>query len=65
MLLADRMLTLAQQADGAGLGETARRLLALAFDVFDEQAVSYRRDQTVLRLVPPSLPTSSAAAIAL
>ena len=37
LLLADRMLTLAQQAERAGLADTAGRLVALAHTVFDEQ----------------------------
>jgi hypothetical protein len=36
LLLADRMLTLAQQADGAGLSDTAGRLVLLAHRVLDE-----------------------------
>jgi len=38
MLLADRMLALAEQADRAGLADTAGRLVALAHTVFDERA---------------------------
>jgi hypothetical protein len=37
MLLADRMLALAEQADRAGLADTAGRLVALAHTVFDER----------------------------
>ena len=36
LLLADRLLTLAQEADRAGLADTAGRLVRLAHDVFDE-----------------------------
>lgn len=36
LLLADRLLTLAQQADRAGLADTAGRLVQLAHSVFDE-----------------------------
>ncbi len=38
MLLADRLLTLAQQAESAGLADTAGRLVLLAHTVFDEPA---------------------------
>jgi len=40
MLLADRMLALAEQADRAGLADTAGRLVALAHTVFDERCVA-------------------------
>jgi hypothetical protein len=36
LVLADRMLTLAQQAERAGLADTAGRLVTLALTVFDE-----------------------------
>ncbi len=37
LLLADRMLFLAEQAERAGLADTAGRLVALAHTVFDER----------------------------
>ena len=36
LVLSDRLLTLAQDADRAGFGFAARRLLSLAYSVFDE-----------------------------
>jgi hypothetical protein len=40
MLLADRMLFLAEQAERAGLADTAGRLVALAHTVFDEHPLA-------------------------
>jgi len=37
LMLADRMLTLAKQADTAGYAGTAGQLLQLAFQVWDQQ----------------------------
>ena len=37
LMLADRLITLAQDADRAGYAESATRLLGLAYAVFDEQ----------------------------
>lgn len=39
LMLSDRLLSLAQDADKAGCAATALRLLALAHSVFDEAAV--------------------------
>jgi hypothetical protein len=39
MVLSDRLLSLAQAADRAGLPDTAERLLTLALSVFDETPV--------------------------
>ena len=36
LLISDRLLTLAQQADDAGYAKAARRLLRLAITVLDE-----------------------------
>jgi hypothetical protein len=36
LLISDRLLTLAQQADDAGYSKAARRLLRLAINVLDE-----------------------------
>jgi len=41
MILSDRLLSLAQDADRAGCRATAERLLALAHTVFDEPAPHY------------------------
>ena len=38
LVLADRLLTLAQEAERAGLMDTADHLVQLAHDVFDEEA---------------------------
>lgn len=38
LVIADRLLTLAQDAEGAGLMDTADHLVRLAHDVFDEEA---------------------------
>lgn len=38
LVLADRLLTLAQDAERAGLMDTADHLVRLAHDVFDEEA---------------------------
>ena len=38
LVIADRLLTLAQEAERAGLMDSADRLVRLAHDVFDEQA---------------------------
>lgn len=40
LVLADRLLTLAQDAERAGLMDTADHLVRLAHDVFDEEAGS-------------------------
>ncbi|WP_158742098.1 hypothetical protein [Acidisphaera sp. L21] len=37
LILADRLISLAQDADRAGYAESASRLLGLAYAVFDEQ----------------------------
>ena len=37
LVLADRLITLAQDADRAGYQDSATRLLGLAYAVFDEQ----------------------------
>ncbi len=37
LMLADRLLTLAKDADRAGLRRPAQRLLKLAFSVYDEK----------------------------
>ncbi len=37
LMLADRLISLAQDADRAGYSESATRLLGLAYAVFDEQ----------------------------
>ncbi len=37
LILADRLISLAQDADRAGYAESATRLLGLAYAVFDEQ----------------------------
>ncbi len=37
LMLADRLITLAQDADRAGYQDSATRLLGLAYAVFDEQ----------------------------
>ena len=37
LLLCDRLLTLAQDADRAGLSVTAEHLLELAYNVFEEK----------------------------
>ena len=37
LMLADRLLTLAKDADRAGLRRPAQRLLKLAYDVYDEK----------------------------
>ncbi len=37
LILADRLISLAQDADRAGYSESATRLLGLAYAVFDEQ----------------------------
>ena len=38
LVIADRLLTLAQEAERAGLMDSADRLVRLAHDVFDEEA---------------------------
>lgn len=40
LVIADRLLTLAQQAERAGLAATASQLVQMAHDVFDEQAAA-------------------------
>ena len=40
LVIADRLLTLAQQAERAGLAVTASQLVQMAHDVFDEQAAA-------------------------
>ena len=37
LVLADRLITLAQDADRAGYQDSATRLIGLAYAVFDEQ----------------------------
>ncbi len=37
LVLADRLITLAQEADRAGFSRSATRLLGLAYAVFDEK----------------------------
>ena len=37
LVLADRLITLAQDADRAGYKDSATRLIGLAYAVFDEQ----------------------------
>ncbi len=37
LVMSDRLLTLAQEADRAGYAATAERLLHLAHDVFDDK----------------------------
>ena len=37
LILADRLITLAQDADRAGYSRSASRLLGLAYAVFDEE----------------------------
>ena len=37
LVMSDRLLTLAQEADRAGYSATAERLLHLAHDVFDDK----------------------------
>lgn len=37
LMMSDRLITLAQQADRAGYSATATRLLHLAHDVFDDK----------------------------
>ncbi len=37
LMLADRLLTLAKDADRAGLRRPAQRLLKLAYEVYDEK----------------------------
>ncbi len=37
LILADRLISLAQDADRAGYAQSATRLLGLAYAVFDEQ----------------------------
>lgn len=37
LVMSDRLITLAQEADRAGYSATAERLLHLAHDVFDEK----------------------------
>ena len=37
LMLADRLISLAQEADRAGYTDSASRLVGLAFAVFDEQ----------------------------
>ena len=37
LMLADRLISLAQDADRAGYAESATRLLGLVYAVFDEQ----------------------------
>ena len=37
LILSDRLLSLAQDADRAGLTQSATRLIGLAYAVFDEQ----------------------------
>lgn len=44
LVLADRLLTLAQDAERAGLMDTADHLVRLAHDVFDEEAGSDASD---------------------
>ncbi len=39
LLLADRLISLAQEADRAGLHDSATRLLGLVYSVLDEEAV--------------------------
>ncbi len=39
LVLADRLISLAQDADRAGYSESAVRLLGLAYAVFDEQPI--------------------------
>ena len=40
LVLSDRMIRLAQEADSAGLAITARRLVRLACSVLDEEKVA-------------------------
>lgn len=39
LILADHLITLAQEADRAGLHDSASRLLGLVYSVLDEEAV--------------------------
>lgn len=39
LILADRLISLAQEADRAGLHDSASRLLGLVYSVLDEEAV--------------------------
>ena len=41
LVLADRLITLAQDADRAGYARSATRLLGLAYAVFDEEPQPY------------------------
>ena len=49
LMLSDRLLSLAQDADKAGCAATAQRLLALAHSVFDDVAIP----RPVTRIVAP------------
>lgn len=49
LMLSDRLLSLAQDADKAGCATTAQRLLALAHSVFDDVA----QPASVTRTAPP------------
>ncbi len=40
LVLSDRLIALAQAADGAGYAETAERLVTLAFAVLDQAPLS-------------------------
>lgn len=39
LLLADRLISLAQEADRAGLHDSAARLLGLVYSVLDDEAI--------------------------
>lgn len=43
LVIADRLITLAQDADRAGMVGAANRLIDLAYAVFDERAPTPRR----------------------
>ena len=69
LMLSDRLLSLAQDADKAGCAATAQRLLALAHSVFDDLAMpsSVTRTASPLRgapaaiFVPRQVPGSASA----